>query len=101
MLNPVWIDDLALGICSAVESRETGIFHFGGPETVTLRALVETIGVLLNRKPVMRIESEQCIERHAGAFDKTREVLGYSPQVLVRDGLRRLLPSIDYFGEGE
>jgi nucleoside-diphosphate-sugar epimerase len=93
ILNPVWIEDLAMGVCLAVESNQTGIFHFAGPETLTFRELVRAIGLIVNREPTIRIEPGDSIQRHAGAFEITRRVLGYSPQVSVWDGLRRLSDS--------
>jgi UDP-glucose 4-epimerase len=96
-LNPVWIEDLALGVCLAVESDQTGIFHLAGPDTLSLRELVEIVGTLANSKPVIRVVGREGIQRHAGGFDLTRQLLGYSPRVSVRDGLRRLLDSAPSF----
>jgi nucleoside-diphosphate-sugar epimerase len=90
-LNPVWIEDLALGVCQAVESDQNGIFHFGGPEYLTLRGLLEKIGRLVGREPLVRSLPGPCIERHAGAFELTRQALGYCPKVSVDEGLRRLV----------
>ncbi len=97
-LNPVWIEDLALGVCQAIESSETGIFHFAGPETLTLRELLETIGSVVHREPFIRSEAGPCIQQHAGIYEATHRILGYSPIVSVRDGLGRLLRSPAHSG---
>ena len=89
-LNPVWIDDLARGVCLAVESSQEGVFHFAGPETVSLRELVELIGGVVNKNPIVRSESRPCIQRHAGAFERSSQILGYRPRMTLRDGIRRL-----------
>jgi UDP-glucose 4-epimerase len=93
-LNPVWIDDLAHGVCLAIESQHTGVFHFAGPETLSLRELVNLIGTLAKTKPVLLSEPVPCIQRHAGAFEMTRQILGYHPQMSLRDGISRLLEDI-------
>jgi len=91
LVNPVWIDDLAHGVCLAVESNATGIFHFAGPETVTLRQLLETIGGLLNKPPRIRCDAGEGVQRHHATFARTTRLLGYHPRVGVSEGLRRLV----------
>ena len=90
-LNPVWIDDLATGICLAVESRHGGIFHFAGPETVTLRALVELSGEISRREPRVQLRKGHVRGGHAGDFRRAARVLGYRPAVGVREGVSALL----------
>jgi UDP-glucose 4-epimerase len=97
MLNPVWIDDLALGVRLAVESNETGIFHFAGPQTLTIRQLLEIIGKLVNRKPIIRTATGSCLQRHAAAFERSHRLLGYNPRISIGEGLRRLLKSYTVF----
>jgi len=86
----VWIEDLAAGMALAVESGATGIFHLAGPEVISLRVLLEIIGELIGRRPVIRAEDRPCIQRHAGSSEAACRVLGYSPRVSLRDGLDRL-----------
>jgi nucleoside-diphosphate-sugar epimerase len=90
-LNPVWVDDLAVGVCLAVESEDSGIFHFGGPQTMSLRELAGIIGKLVRRAPVIQSTTAPCIQRHAGSFDLTARILGYQPKVSVEEGLAKLL----------
>ena len=91
VLNPVWLDDLAEGLCLAVESDATGVFHFAGPETVTLRELLETAAELAGRQPVVRSVPREPAQRHQATFERTERLLGYRPRVGVRDGIRQLL----------
>jgi nucleoside-diphosphate-sugar epimerase len=90
-LNPVWIDDLAVGVRQAVESDQSGIFHFGGPETLSLRDLVVTIGKLVGREPMIESIAGPCVQRHVGLFDWTSQVLGYRPRVSIEEGLIKML----------
>jgi nucleoside-diphosphate-sugar epimerase len=90
-MNPVWIDDLVSGVCLTLESKETGTFHFAGPEMMTLRGLVETIGTVIGKKPRLRQSLVDCIEQHAGLFDTTRLRLGYEPQMMIRQGIQKLI----------
>jgi UDP-glucose 4-epimerase len=92
-LNPVWIDDLAVGVRLAVESDHSGIFHFGGPLTVSLRDLVSTIGKLAGREPVIQSIAAPCVQRHVGSFERTTRALGYRPRVSIEEGLTRMLAS--------
>lgn len=89
-LNPVWAEDLARGICQAIESSEQGIFHFGGPDTVTLRELAERIGHVVRKAPRIVAGATAGVERHAGSYERSRTLLGYAPAMPLDEGLRRL-----------
>jgi nucleoside-diphosphate-sugar epimerase len=90
-LNPVWIEDLAIGIRQAVESEKCGIFHFAGPQTVSLRELISIIGKLAQREPVIESIPMPGIQRHVGSFEETSRTLGYRPRVSLEEGLTRML----------
>ena len=91
LLNPVWIDDLVDGVCAAVESDATGIFHLAGPETVSLRQLLDIAAEFAHRRPVIRVEARDGIQRHYATCERSVRLLHYHPQVGVREGVRRLL----------
>jgi len=90
-LNPVWVEDLAQGVCLAVEKGISGVFHFGGPDYLSLRQLAELIGSLMNKKPTITSKDVPCIQRHAGAFAQTARMLDYYPQTSIRAGLEKLI----------
>ena len=90
LINPVWIEDLAVGVRQAVESDATGVFHLAGPQTLHLRELLEIMGSIVGRDPVIVSDERQPIQKHAGACDTARRAFGYDPQISVSDGLERL-----------
>ena len=96
LLNPVWVEDLAEGVALALEKAQSGIFHFAGPETLTLCELINKMGRLLGVAPVMQSVAGECLQRHVGRFEKTAVLLGYSPRVTVQEGLERLLETAPY-----
>jgi len=89
-LNPVWIDDLAVGIASAVQLRASGTFHLAGRETVTLRELVSQMAVLWHREPNLVSSEAKPPGGHDGDFSEAVAHLGYAPAVNLDEGLRRL-----------
>ncbi len=91
LLNPVWIEDLAAGIQWAVESTATGVFHLAGPNLVTLRALLDLMGRVVGRAPVVRVVPAKDGPAHAGTCDRARQALGFHPTTDLPTGLRRLL----------
>ncbi len=92
LLNPVWLDDLASGICLALESQESGVFHLAGPDQATLFQLVTLMGELLEIEPIVRHLPATPVNRHAGSYERSRKLLGYVPEVKLAEGLRRLQP---------
>jgi nucleoside-diphosphate-sugar epimerase len=91
LLNPVWIDDLASGIANAVESGAGGIFHFAGPDMVSLREMLTNIGSIVEVEPKVISEPGTPPGGHAGTFERSTRELGYAPGVRLIDGLKRLL----------
>lgn len=93
LLNPVWIEDLARGVALALESTDTGVFHFAGSETLTLRELLEMMGRLVGHEPVIRTTHASPPRRHDASFERSRRLLGYDPKISMKEGLRRLWTS--------
>jgi len=90
-LNPVWIDDLVSGILLAIDSDVSGTFHLAGPETITLKCLVELIGNITNRCPRLCHVPAPQADWHVGDMFLARSELGFAPQTDLRTGLNQLI----------
>lgn len=91
-LNPLWVDDLAAGLAAAVEGDATGVFHFAGPDMVTLRELLLRMGALAGVQTRIEPQPERApVECHAGDCRRSASLLAFAPSVSLGDGLRRLL----------
>jgi UDP-glucose 4-epimerase len=90
-LNPVWVGDVAEGVCRALEADRPGVYHLAGRQTVTLRRLLKLMGRLTGREPQVRTLPGPPPSGHAGRWGKARRVLGFRPRVLLEEGLGRLL----------
>jgi UDP-glucose 4-epimerase len=94
LLNPVWIEDAAAGISRAMQSQSTGIFHIGGPETISFRNMLDLMGDLTGVPPLIRVLPHKFGEPHACRFDRSTTELGFQPRVGLRAGLQKLLHSV-------
>lgn len=90
-INPVHITDLAKGIVLALSSGESGIFHFAGPDHVTLRYLIERIGEIAGRRVKVRSLQKEVNGNHIGIYKQSEILLGYHPRITLEDGLRSLV----------
>ena len=57
LLQPVWIDDVALGFCKSISDPRTyGMtYEFGGPEVLNYNQILDIIGASLGRRKVRKI----------------------------------------------
>jgi UDP-glucose 4-epimerase len=90
-LNPVWIDDLVTGLVNAIDSKADGVFHFGGPETLTLDQIVVLMGEVGGVSPQIVRSPDITTERHNCDFSRSAAELMFSPKVGIRMGLEQLL----------
>lgn len=91
LLNPIWIEDLSQGIRLAVDSSACGVFHFGGSETVHLAELIELIGKLTQKKPIIEFIEKSGQEFHCGNWERSRNILHFEPRVSLREGLAQIV----------
>jgi UDP-glucose 4-epimerase len=89
-LNPVWIEDVADGFSRAVTSTETGTFHFAGKEVLSLHELILLIGELMDKEPRINHTDGIISTSHWGDCTRAHNLLGFSPQVRLNDGLAKL-----------
>jgi len=89
----VFCEDLARGLVAAATTPGVGgqIFQLASGVETSLARLIELIGETAGETPRVRRESPRQgeIERNYSLIDKARTVLGYSPQVELREGLQR------------
>jgi len=89
----VFCEDLARGLVAAATTPGVGgqIFQLASGVETSLARLIELIGETAGETPRVRREPPRQgeIERNYSLIDKARTVLGYSPQVELREGLQR------------
>lgn len=89
-----YIDDIVRGVLAAYDrivSHGYRVWNLGGSEPVTLSALIETVGRVVGRPPVVRRREPQPgdVERTFADLRRSGAELGYSPQTRLEDGIRR------------
>ena len=89
----VFCEDLARGLVAAATTPGVGgqIFQLASGVETSLARLIELIGETAGEAPRVRREPPRQgeIQRNYSLIDKAKTVLGYSPQVELRDGLQR------------
>lgn len=58
ILNPIYIEDLADQLVEIMYSSTEGIVNLGGEEPVSIKTLAETIGQILDQKPVFEVHNK-------------------------------------------
>lgn len=90
ILNPIYIADAVRATLRAMQLTQSHKVNVGGPDTVSLRTLTETIGELIGAKPTFTVDESRQPAYLAGDISKmTRELA--QPVTRLRDGLRLFL----------
>ena len=86
-----YVDDIARGTIAAIRPCGYEVFNLGGDRPVRLSAIIDQIAALVGRAPQIERRPAHPADVPATWADitKARQVLGWSPQVPVEDGLRR------------
>jgi UDP-glucuronate 4-epimerase len=87
-----YIDDIVDGVVAALDlAPKFEVFNLGGSQTTALIDLVHWIAGELDVEPRLELLPEQPGDVPITFADvtKAREMLGYEPQVPIREGLRR------------
>jgi len=86
-----YVDDIARGTIAALQPCGYEIINLGGDRPVRLSAIIDQIASLVGRSP--RIERRPAHPADVPAtwadISKARQLLGWSPEVPVEEGLRR------------
>jgi nucleoside-diphosphate-sugar epimerase len=91
LLNPVWIEDLADGICNAVEKQSSGTYHLAGNDTLRLNTLIEIISGLTNKVGQTEVLDKAPPGGHAGDFTRAKKELEFFPTMDITTGLQKLI----------
>jgi UDP-glucuronate 4-epimerase len=88
------VSDVVAGTVSALDwlSRESSdfqVFNIGSGRSVLLRDLMGMIGMSVGKTPVVLEVPRPTVDvsRTCASIDKARAVLGYSPRVMIEEGL--------------
>lgn len=93
-LNPIFVDDAVSALLSAMSLCESQKINVAGNEVVTLRALCNEIGSILNHDPQFKVLDEG--PRHlVGKIEKMRSLLTL-PKKTLREGLVSTISSIKF-----
>lgn len=85
-----YVYDIVEGLVSAVDKRfDNEIINLGGANTVTVLDLVEAIGQIVGKRPLIQFEPFQAGDVPATWADSTKAeaLLGKSPSTSLKDGL--------------
>ncbi len=89
-----YVDDIVDGVLAALDRGEGyRVYNLGESATTTLARLVELLGELLGKDPILDRQPMQpgdVLTTYADV-SRAREELGYAPRVPVEDGLRRFV----------
>ncbi|MHC4063263.1 MAG: UDP-glucuronic acid decarboxylase family protein, partial [Planctomycetota bacterium] len=85
-----YVSDLVDGLCRLMESDCHDPVNLGNDTEITITALVEAIGQVLQKR--LQVASQPLPQddpvRRRPDLTRARQVLGYQPQVALQDGLR-------------
>lgn len=89
-----YVDDIVAGVLAAIEKTpEHGyrIWNLGGDHPATLTELIETIGEVVGREPVIERAPMQPgdVNRTWADLTRSRAELGYSPKTSLREGIEK------------
>lgn len=91
-----FVGDIVQGILSALKTEELPsfeVFNLGQGQPVTLQEMIETVGEALGLEPIIERKGLQAgdVSHTLADISKAQKVLGYSPQVELRQGVEKLL----------
>jgi nucleoside-diphosphate-sugar epimerase len=93
-----YVDDIARGTIAALRPCGYEIINLGGDRPVRLSAIIDQIAALVGRQPQIDRRPSHPADVPATWADiaKARQLLNWSPQVPIEEGLRR---SVDWYRE--
>jgi UDP-glucose 4-epimerase len=92
-INPIHVDDAVRAFEPAFGLGRSDTFNIAGAEQVTITDLVRLIGEIAGRQPAITNNANQPEGDLVADIRRLREVLGVTPEMSLRDGLRSVIPS--------
>ncbi|RJP53183.1 MAG: SDR family NAD(P)-dependent oxidoreductase [Anaerolineaceae bacterium] len=88
-----YVDDIARGTIAALKPVGYEIVNLGGHEVITINELVEMIEELTGKRATVQYGPPNLADMFTNQADvsKAREMLGWNPQVNLREGLYNLI----------
>ncbi len=90
-----YVDDIVTGIFGALayQGPTFDIFNLGGSQTVTLNELIEACEAACGKKAIINQMPMQPgdVPRTVADVSKAQRLLGFDPQVRVKDGVRKFV----------
>ncbi len=88
-----YVDDIARGTILGLKRVGYEIFNLGGHEVISMNGLIRRMEELLGKKAQVIYEPRHMADAtgNQAAVDKAGEMLGWEPQVVLQDGVARLV----------
>jgi nucleoside-diphosphate-sugar epimerase len=88
-----YIDDIVRGIIASLKPLGFEIFNLGGHEVITINDLIKLVEEIMDRKAQIDYGPPDPADVRSNWADVTKagELLGWEPQVGLRDGVKRLV----------
>jgi len=92
--NPVAAEDVAEAFCRCMVLDRSLTLNLGGPQTLTLRRIAETMGQAIGSEPRFEM-SDGAPPVIVGDTTRLRQELGWAPSLKLETGLQRWLSATD------
>ena len=88
-----YIDDIARGVIAAMKPLGYEIFNLGGHEVITINDLIKLTEELVGKKAIVQYGPPDLADMRSNWADvsKAKDMLGWKPQVGLREGITRLI----------
>ena len=88
-----YVDDIARGTIAALKPLGYEVINLGGHEVITINDLVKLIEDLTGKKANVQYGPPNLADMYMNQADvsKAREILGWNPQVNLREGIKTLI----------
>jgi nucleoside-diphosphate-sugar epimerase len=90
-INPIYVADAVRALVAALETETSGVFNVAGDEVVSITSLVEQIATIAGKTPEIRHTPARLPGDLVADTTRMKEILGVTPEITLRDGLRRTI----------